>query len=279
MTIQEVEQTSAAWDQLAEGFNTFVTPRNMALAEESLHRVGLRPGMRVLDVAAGSGALSIPAAHLGARVLATDIAPLMIEQLMARARKEGLANLEARVMDGQALDLEDDTFDISASQFGVMLFPDLPRGLSEMARVTRPGGKVLVIAFGPPEQIEFLNVFIGAIKEAVPGFMGLPMDPPPLPFQVSNPEVLRQRMAETGLQDVRIERATHNLEGETGDEFYDAITHSNPIGAMLVADLSKEQKATVRQALDDIVKERSGGSGPPVLSNPVNIGIGTKPLR
>src|SRR5690606_11409635 len=116
----------------------------------------------VLDVAAGSGALSLPAARLGARVLAVDISPGMVERLAARARAEGLANLETRVMDGHALELEDNTFDLAASQFGVMLFPDLPRGLSEMARVTRPGGRVLVVTFGPFEQVEFIGFFIRA---------------------------------------------------------------------------------------------------------------------
>jgi len=59
--------------------------------------------MRFLDVAAGTGALSIPAARLGAQVMATDISPAMVKRLNARAREEGLPNLDARVMDGLAL--------------------------------------------------------------------------------------------------------------------------------------------------------------------------------
>lgn len=274
MTIQE--QARAAWDQLAEGYDKLLTPRNMPLAEKALQRVGLRSGMRLLDVAPGSGALSIPAARLGAHVVAADISPKMVEHLAARAHEEGLSNLEARVMDGHALDLEDNTFDIAASQFGVMLFPDLPRGLRELARVTKPGGRVLVVTFGPPQQVEFLTFFVGAIKAVVPGFAGPPMDPPPLPFQVSNPEVLRQRLTEAGLNDISVETVTDEYEVPSGQEFYDAITHSNPIGAMLVADLTKDQKTTVVQVLDRMFQERSGGSGAAILSHPANIGIGTK---
>lgn len=276
MTTQTPQQTQAAWDQLAEGYDEFITPRNMLLAENALHRAGLRSGMRLLDVAPGTGALSIPAARLGARVLAADISPRMIEQLAARARNEGLSNLETRVMDGHALELEDNTFDISASQFGVMLFPDLPRGLSELVRVTKPGGRVLMVTFGPVQKVEFLGFFVGAIKAAVPGFTGPPMDPPPLPFQVSDPEVLRQRLGEAGLKDIHVETVTEKHEAQSGKEFYDAITHSNPIGAMLVADLTEEQKAAVVQVLDGMLQERSGGSGPAFLTHPVNIGIGTK---
>src|SRR5919205_2914761 len=127
-----LEEIRGAWDTIAAGYDEFVTPTHMWLANEGLRRAGLRSGMGFLDVAAGSGALSIPAARLGAQVLSTDTSPIMLERLEARARKEGLSNLETRVMDGHALELEDNTFDLSGAQFGVMLFPDMLRGISEM---------------------------------------------------------------------------------------------------------------------------------------------------
>ena len=108
-------------------------------------------GMRFLDVAAGSGALSIPAARLGAQVLATDQSPVMLELLGARARKEGL-DIETRVMDGHALELGDNSFDRAGSQFGVMLFPDMAKGIREMVRVIKLGGRALVHAYGDPHQ-------------------------------------------------------------------------------------------------------------------------------
>ena len=67
--------------------------------------------------------MSLPAARLGARVLATDWSPAMIERLAARVREEGLCDVETRVMDAHALDIADDTFDVTGSQFGVMLVP------------------------------------------------------------------------------------------------------------------------------------------------------------
>jgi ubiquinone/menaquinone biosynthesis C-methylase UbiE len=273
---QQREQIRSAWDRLAAGYDEFVTPAsNWVLAEDALRRTGLRPGMRLLDVASGSGALSIPAARAGADVLAVDISPAMIEHLKARARQEGLSNLEARVMDGHALDLEDDTFDISASQFGVMLFPDLSRGLDEMVRVTRPGGRVLIVAMGAPTQVEFLTFFLGAMQSVVPGFAGLPMDPPPLPFQVADPEVLRRRMGEAGLEEVHVDRSTHRIEVQSGQELWNWVVNSNPIGAQLVAGLTEEQRAGVRQVLDGMLRERMRENGSAVLNSPVNIGIGT----
>ena len=276
MTTQGHESARVAWDNIAAAFDEFTTPQNMVLAEDALRRVDLRAGMSFLDVAAGSGALSIPAARLGAQVLATDIAPAMVERLNARARAEGLSNLETRVMDGQALALEDDSFDISGSQFGIMLFPDLPRGLRELTRVTRSGGRVLMVAFGPPTQLEFLGFFMGAIRAVVPGFTGLPVDPPPLPFQVGDPEKLRQSMADAGLSDIRVERVNHAMKFQSGKHMWDMVTNSNPIGAGLVANLTDEQRSAAQKTLDGMLRERSGGSGPATLANAVHIGIGTK---
>jgi ubiquinone/menaquinone biosynthesis C-methylase UbiE len=273
--METLETTRAAWNQIAAGYDEFVTTPGMPIADAALRRAGLRPGMYVLDVAAGCGALSIPAARLGARVLATDLSPNMLDRLRARAHAEGLSNVEGRVMDGHALDLEDNTFDIAASQFGVMLFPDLPRALGELVRVTNPGGRVLLVTYAPPATLAFLGLFIGAMHAVVPGFTGIPMEPPPLPFQVADPDKLRQRMLEAGLQAVRVEDGAETLEIQSGKHLWNWVTNSNPLGALLVADLTPAQSVAVQQALDAQLRERSGGSGPALVTNPVHIGIGT----
>ena len=71
---------------------------------------------------------------------------------------------------------------------------------------------------------------------------------------------------------------TEKLEFQSGQHLWDWLTNSNPIVEMVLAELSltNEQKATVQQALDDMVRKRAGRSGPAVLTNPINIGIGTK---
>jgi len=216
------------------------------------------------------------AARLGAHVVATDIAPTMIERLTARTRAEGLNNLEGLVMDGYALDLDDDTFDVAGSQNGVSLFPDVKRGLAELVRVTKPGGRVLIVAFGALQRAEFLSFLMGAIKAAVPGFTGIPMDPPPLPFQLADPDKLRQELGDAGLTDVRVETVTWQMEFPSATHFLDWVPSSNPIGAGLVAGLTEEQKSSVQQVLDGMLRERSGGYPGAVLNTEINIGIGTK---
>ena len=277
LPVDKLEGIRDGWNKIAGGYDKFVTPTHMWLANEGLRRAGLSSGMRFLDVAAGSGALSIPAARLGAQVLSTDLSPVMLKRLEARARDEGL-NLETRVMDGHALELEDDVFDISGSQFGVMLFSDMPRGISELARVTKPGGRVLMNVYGAPQKIEFFGFFVHAIRAVVPDFTGPPMDPPPLPFQLQDPEKLHRELSNAGLKDICVETITETLEFQSGQQLWDWLTSSNPIVEMVLAELNltDEQPTVIREGLDDMVRKRSGESGPAVLTNPINIGIGTK---
>jgi Met-10+ like-protein len=86
----ELEQRREAWNNIAAGYDEFVTHTEVWLANEALRRAKLRPGERFLDVAAGCGGLSLPAARLGAKVVATDWSPAMIQLLESRAQRGAL---------------------------------------------------------------------------------------------------------------------------------------------------------------------------------------------
>ena len=275
-TADEHAAPPEAWSAIAEGYDRYVAPQEADLANEGLRLAGLQPGERFLDVAAGTGGLSLPAARLGAQVLATDWSPAMIERFEARVREEGLHDAEGRVMDCHALELPDDSFDVTGSQFGVMLVPDQPRALREMVRVTKPGGRVLVIAYGYPAELEFLQWFVAAMKAVAPGFPGIPEDPPPLEFQVADPEVLRRRLTDAGLEDVRVRRTAERPAFTSGREMWDWLYYGNPIADMIVGDLTDEQRETMRQVLGGMLRERAGSDGKAVLTNVVHIGVGTK---
>jgi ubiquinone/menaquinone biosynthesis C-methylase UbiE len=272
-----IEDTRAAWDAIAPGYDRTNTPTQMWLGDEGLRRAGLAAGVRFLDVAAGSGALSIPAGRLGAHVLAVDQSTVMLDLLRARARQEGL-DIETRVMDGHALQLADNAFDIAGSQFGVMLFPDMPKGLHEMVRVVKPGGRVLLNVYGDPHKIEFFGFFITAVQSVRPEFNGPPMDPPPLPFQLQDPERLRKELSAAGLKDVKVETITETTEFRSGKELWDWLVSSNPIVEMVLGSLKLTggERDVIQQALDRLVRERAGSGDTATLTNPINIGIGTK---
>lgn len=273
---ESIEATQAAWNRIAAGYDEFITPTHFWLGQEGLRRAGLGAGMKFLDVAAGTGALSIPAARLGAEVLSTDLSPRMLEQLAARAEEEGLA-VETRVMNGASLELDDNRFDVAGSQFGVMLFPDMPRGIREMTRVVKPGGRVLMTVFSSPHKVDFFVFFVGALKAVVPGFTGPPE--PPLPFQLRDPEKFREEMTQAGLEDVRVETIVEPVEPESGKQLWSWLINSNPVAGQMLVNLkvTQAQVPQIEQALEGMVRERAAGRSRALLKSEVHIGVGTKP--
>jgi ubiquinone/menaquinone biosynthesis C-methylase UbiE len=265
-----------AWDAIAALYDKHVAPGESDLATAGLRLAGLQAGDTFLDVAAGPGGLSLPAARLGANVLATDWSPKMIEHFNARVVAEGL-DAEGRVMDCHALDLPDGSYDVTGSLFGVMLVPDQAQALREMVRVTKPGGRVLLIAYGDPAEFEALHVFISAVQAVVPEFEGPAEDEPMLEFQVADPDVLRQRLIDAGLTNVTVDTSNQErITVRTGQQLWDWTIGGNPIPSMLVADLTDQQREDIIRVLDGMVRERSDGSGSAVLTAPLNIGVGTK---
>jgi SAM-dependent methyltransferase len=271
-----------AWDAIAAGYAAHVAPGEQSLSAAALRLVGLTRGEELLDVAAGPGGLGLAAARLGATVLATDWAPQMVAQFESRARSEGLTDASARVMDAHALDLEDDRFDVTGSQFGVMLVPDQALALREMVRVTKPGGRVLLVVYGSPAEFDALQFFIAALQIVAPDFEGLPDDPPPLEFQVSDPAALRERLEGAGLRDVRVDTTQQErLELSTGQEAWDWMLYSNPITEMILDDVgvNEADRARMRASLDEMIRDRAGDDGVAVLTASLNIGWGLKRIE
>jgi len=276
--MSEHEDTRSAWDKIAPGYDKTNTSTQMWLASEGLRRAGLGRGQTFLDVASGSGAVAIPAARLGAQVTAVDQSSAMLEHLNARAKKENLS-VETRVMDAHSLRFPDNTFDVAGSQFGVMLLPDMPKAVGEMARVVKPGGKVLVHAYGDPHEIEFLGFLVMSVKSVRPDFDGPPMDPPPLEFQLADPGRVKEVLTAAGLKNVTVETITESTEFKSGTEVWEWIYYSNPIVEMVLRGmlgLNDGEVKTVQQTVDKMFRERAGSTGAMKLSNPINIGIGTK---
>ena len=273
---QEHEDTRAAWDNIAAGYDKTNTETQQWLGSESVRRAGLRAGMRFLDVAAGSGALSLPAARLGAKVLATDLSPAMLGLLRDRARKEHL-DIETRVMDGHDLEFESSTFDMVGSQFGVMTFLDQSRGIREMARVVKPGGRVLMSVYGSPAEIDFLGYFVSAVRSVRSDFVP-PMDPPPPEFRLADPEKLRRELAEAGLEGVRIDQITEYTEFKSPQLLWEWIIWSNPIVERILGMLkvTRDERAFIAKTIRALWEKRAASTGVATLAAPINIGWGTK---
>jgi ubiquinone/menaquinone biosynthesis C-methylase UbiE len=121
---------------------------------------GIGPGARVLDVAAGSGNISLPAAETGAAVVSTDLTPELLQRSKARAAQRGLT-LDYQESNAQALPFGDDEFDTVISAIGVMFAPDHQSAANELVRVCRPGGTIGLISW---TQEGFFGRMLAAIR-------------------------------------------------------------------------------------------------------------------
>ena len=132
----------ALWEK---GDFTRIAQSMRAGGEALVDRIGVTPGLEVLDLGCGDGTTAVPAARLGASVLGVDIARNLVDAGNRRAEAEGLANL--RFEPGDARDLAglgDGSFDLVVTVFGAMFAPDPFAVAAEMVRVTRLGGRIVM---------------------------------------------------------------------------------------------------------------------------------------
>ena len=150
---------------------TFLLPLGPRLVEAC----GITDGQRVLDVAAGTGNASLPAAARGARVTASDLTPDLLTEGRRRAEAEGL-ELEWTEADAEHLPFDDASYDVVMSAIGVMFAPHHQEAADELVRVCRPGGTIGLICWTP-------EGMVGALFRAMKPFMPAPppgVQPPPL---------------------------------------------------------------------------------------------------
>jgi ubiquinone/menaquinone biosynthesis C-methylase UbiE len=137
-----INPNKALWEK---GDFTRIAATMRESGEALVQRIGVKKGMKVLDLGCGDGTTAVPAAKLGADVLGVDIARNLVEAGNRRAQEMGLANCRFQEGDATHLQgLEDKSFDLAMSIFGAMFAPKPFDVAKEMVRVTRPGGRVVM---------------------------------------------------------------------------------------------------------------------------------------
>ncbi len=156
------------------------------VAEEFVGRLNIQPGMKVLDVACGSGNLAVVAARKGSSVTGVDIADNLVEAAKKRAEQLGL-DIKFEQGDAEALPYEDDTFDLVMTMYGAMFAPRPEIVASELVRVCKPGGRIAMANWTP-------EGFAGQMFKL--GGKYVPPPPMPPPVQWGVPEVVAERFGD-----------------------------------------------------------------------------------
>src|SRR5689334_1457790 len=162
-----------AWAERADS----VDERVAGVTQRLLGRAAPATGNRVLELAAGVGGAGLAAAgRVGpdGQVVISDVAPAMVAAAAARAEARGVTNVGTAVLDLEAIDRPDRTFDVVVCREGLMFAIDPAAAVAEIHRVLRPGGRVAVSVWGPRER----NPWLGEVLDAVSAELGVELPPP-----------------------------------------------------------------------------------------------------
>lgn len=247
------------WERAAHGWHHWIPAINAWLnvaTKTMLDQAKVRDRSRVIDIAAGDGGQSVAAAgRVGSsgEVLATDIAPEFVKLANAVASRMGLKQLRAEVMDAESLTLPDDRFDAAISRLGLMYLPDLQKGLSEIKRVLRPGGRIAAVVFTTAAKTPFFSIPVNLIREK----RGLPGPDPgqPGPFSLGVPGVLAKNLETAGFQDVQEQVIDAPLRFQSAEECVRWRREASGTMQQMLSGLDEEAKEAIWREVEEAMRQ------------------------
>ena len=249
---------AAGWEEWSE----FMDKHWSAVSERLVEMALIRPGDRVLDVAAGYGEPSLTAARKvgpDGSVVATDISAEMLGFGRQRAAANGVENIEFVQSDANSLDFLAESFDAAVSRWGIIFEPDGEGAAAHIRGFLKPGGRFAISSWGPPERVPFLGI---AMKTAMEQ-LDVPPPPPGTPGPLSRPteEAIGGLLEGGGFSGVEVEELDVILDFDSAEEY---TTYTKAIAAPIVAMIAPHPEDVQREtweAITDAAREVAGGDG------------------
>ncbi len=215
-------------------FEAITTP----CAAKLVKRAGVRSGLRVLDVACGTGVVSVTAARLGAQVTGLDLTPELLERARENARVAGV-EIDWHEGDVEKLPFGDAAFDFVLSEFGHIFAPRPEVAIAEMLRVLKSGGTIAFSTW-PPE------LFVGRMFALAASYMPPPPQSVPPPPLWGDPNIVRQRLG-SAVKNILFDRATMLVPALSPSHHRRASEKSAGSMVRLVAELEASNPAKLEQ--------------------------------
>jgi ubiquinone/menaquinone biosynthesis C-methylase UbiE len=227
---------SSGWKKWDELMMDFLKP----VGDEMIRLLNPKGNDMVLDIASGTGepGLTIASFLDGGKVMLTDLSEDMLKIATENAADRGIRNIETLVCDVCDLPFEDETFDAVSCRFGFMFFPDMLLAAKEIARVLKPGGKIVTSVWDVPEKNFWITAIMGTINRNI----GLPVLPPGAPgmFRCADSNLMSDIFKTAGLTNILKKEVAGKLNCQTADVYWNLMTE---VAAPVVAALSKADAA------------------------------------
>src|SRR3954454_10274140 len=257
-TRQQWDIVAEAWDRWTPMLRDWLDPVTATM----LDLAQLRPGDRVLDVAAGGGEPGRSAPEgtgpPGA-VLATDLAANILAFAARAANARRVRNFETRVMDAESLDLGDASFDAAFSRLGIIYCPDRACALGELYRVLKPTGRAVVASFTTPDRNLFFAMPISVIRRRAqlpPPAPGLPG-----PFSLGTPELMESMLQQAGFREVETRIIAAPLRLSSAAECVRFERESFGALSQMLAGLPLEERTAAWEKIERELEQFAGPAG------------------
>lgn len=244
------------WDRAASIYDRAWAGPLRPAQELLFDLAGLEEGESVLETACGSGLVTLDIARAvgpSGEVLATDLSEKMMERARQATESAGLGNVRFERMDAGALDVPDDSFDAALCSLGLMYVTDFAAATRELARVVRPGGRVVAVVWGERRRCGWADIF--PIVDA-----RVNTDVCPLFFQLGTGNTLEGLMHEAGFGTLESRRIRTTLEFPNREIALEAAFAGGPV-AMAYDRFDPDVKDAVHQEYLDSIEPFRDGDG------------------
>lgn len=246
-------------NSVALAYEELLVPRIFVpWAKLLLTEANLSPGETVLDVACGPGTVAHMASEMvgpKGKVTAADISPPMLDIARSKPSPANSAPIEYVESPAHPLSVDDASFNLTVCQQGLQFFPEKVEALKEMARATRPGGRMAVAVWGSLSQNPIFGEICAGLAETLPASIA---DMMKAPFSLNDPEQLKALAKEAGLKNVEVKTHSLPLIFENGIDQVVRVLDATPL-APQIAELGPEKQEAVTKCLQNRLKQFSNG--------------------
>lgn len=262
--------SSKPWSLVAGGYNDTTRLMLSPYSEQAIAKQQFLKTDHVLDIACGPGTTSILLAPLVEHITAIDFSEQMLECFRRNLNLNNLQNIDLLCMDGQALDFADQSYDQAISMFGLIFFADRARGMQEIFRVLKPGGKVTISSWVPVDQSPMMQLMFETIAVALPS-----VSQRKTVAGLDDPEVFKTDLARAGFSNIKVEAINSSVEIQDATVFFNSMLKGSAPLQLLKLNMESNEWASHETQMRQLIQERLSDL-PTAYDMPAWLGTGIK---